>query len=142
MAFSSGFPFSPILGYDPSNTGSQGWTRADRTGNGNLPAGQRSPDNWFDANAFALPADYTFGNSGRNILDGPGSQVIHASLRKVFAAGERVKVEFRAELFNAFNHPNFAQPDNYIDDGPGATGVVTSLASPMRQIQFGLKLAF
>jgi hypothetical protein len=142
LAFSSGFPFSPIISYDPSNTGSQGWARADRNANGNLPAGQRTPDNWFDANAFAIPADYTFGNSGRNVLDGPGSQVIHASMRKVFETNERIKVEFRAELFNAFNHPNFAQPDNYIDDGPGATGVVTSLASPMRQIQFGLKVAF
>jgi hypothetical protein len=51
-------------------------------------------------------------------------------------------VELRAEFFNAFNHPNFAQPDNFIDDGPGSTGVITSLSTPMRQVQFGLKLAF
>jgi hypothetical protein len=142
LAFGSGFPFSPVLGYDPSNTGTQAMPRANRIANGNLPAGQRTPDNWFDASAFTLPADYTFGNSGRNILDGPGSQVATLALRKVFAVRERYKVEFRAEFFNAFNHPNFAQPDNYIDDGPGSTGVITSLASPMRQIQFGLKLAF
>ena len=116
--------------------------RADRIGNGNLPASQRSPDNWFDANAFTLPADYTFGNSGRNVLDGPGSQVANVALRKVFRAEERYRVELRAEFFNAFNHPNFAQPDNFIDDGPGSTGVITSLSTPMRQVQFGLKLAF
>lgn len=63
-------------------------------------------------------------------------------IRKVFQIRERYKVEFRAEFFNAFNHPNFAQPDNFIDDGPGSTGVITSLATPMRQVQFGLKLAF
>ncbi len=40
------------------------------------------------------------------------------------------------------NHPNFAQPDPYIDDGPGATGVITDVAIPMRQIQFGLKYDF
>jgi len=142
LAFGSGFPFSPVLGYDPSNTGTQGLPRANRIGNGNLPAGQRSPDNWFDANAFTLPADYTFGNAGRNVLDGPGSQVANVALRKVFRAGERYRVELRAEFFNAFNHPNFAQPDNFIDDGPGSTGVITSLSTPMRQVQFGLKLAF
>jgi hypothetical protein len=42
------------------------------------------------------------------------------SLRKVFTMTERVRTEFRAEFFNAFNHPVFAQPDNYITDGPGA----------------------
>jgi hypothetical protein len=40
------------------------------------------------------------------------------------------------------NHPNFSQPDNFIDDGPGAAGVITSLAIPMRQVQFGLKYRF
>ena len=49
---------------------------------------------------------------------------------------------FRVELFNAFNHPVFAQPDNYITDGPGATGVITSTVLPQREMQFGLKLHF
>ncbi|MEP6539339.1 MAG: hypothetical protein ABJF23_28640, partial [Bryobacteraceae bacterium] len=79
---------------------------------------------------------------GRNILDGPGSQVSNLALRKTFPVRERVKVEFRAEFFNAFNHPNFSQPDNVIDDGPGSTGVITSLATPMRQIQGGLRISF
>ena len=142
LAFGSGLPFSPILGYDPSNTGTQGWPRTNRIANGNLPAGQRRPDNWFNLDAFPAPADYTFGNAGRNILEGPGSQVADLALRKMFAAGERLKIEFRAEFFNAFNHPNFGLPDNYIDDGPGAAGVITYLSTPMRQIQFGLKLSF
>jgi len=64
------------------------------------------------------------------------------AVRKVFSAGERMKVEFRAEFFNAFNHPNFAQPDNVIDDGAGAASVITSTASAMRQIEFGLRLSF
>lgn len=142
LSFASGLPFSPLLGYDPSNTGSQGLPRADRIGKGNLPAGQRTVDRWFDLDAFAFPADYTFGNAGRNILDGPGSRDSNLALRKMFHAGERARVEFRAEFFNAFNHPNFAQPDNFIDDGPGGAAVITSLASPMRQIQFGLRIAF
>jgi hypothetical protein len=51
-------------------------------------------------------------------------------------------LEFRAELFNAFNHAVFAQPDPYITDGPGATGVITSTVLPQREIQFALKLHF
>jgi hypothetical protein len=142
LTVASGFPFTPQLGYDPSNTGDQGLVRADRIGNGNLPAGQRSPSLWFDPNAFSLPADYTFGNAGRNILIGPGQRVLDGSIRKEFAITESQRLEFRGEFFNMLNHPNFAQPDPLIDDGPGATGVITSLALPMRQVQFGLKYRF
>jgi len=45
-------------------------------------------------------------------------------------------------MFNAFNHPVFAMPDNYITDGPGAAGVITSTVLPQRQIQFALKYRF
>jgi hypothetical protein len=138
----SGFPFSPQLGYDPSNTGDQGVVRTDRIANGNLPRGQRDPNLWFDINAFPFPAPYTFGNAGRNILIGPGVNMLDGSIRKEFATTETQRLEFRAEFFNMVNHPNFAQPDNFLDDGPGAAGVITSLAMPMRQIQFGLKYRF
>lgn len=138
----SGFPFSPLLGYDPSNTGSQGLVRPDQLRNGNLSGDKRNPNMWFDITAFAFPADYTFGNAGRNSLIGPGQNVFDGSLRKEFSITETQRLEFRSEFFNAFNHPNFAQPDNYIDDGPGVAGVITSLAIPMRQIQFGLKYRF
>ena len=138
----SGFPFSPWLGFDPSNTGTQGIVRPNQLRDGNLPRDQRGPNNWFDINAFAIPTGFAFGNAGRNVLTGPGQNVFDWSLRKEFALTERQRIEFRAELFNAFNHPNFAQPDNFIDDGPGSAGVITSLAIPMRQIQFGLKYNF
>jgi hypothetical protein len=141
-SITTGFPFSPWLGYDPSNTGDQGTARADRIANGNLPRGQRDPNLWFDINAFPLPANYTFGNSGRNVLIGPGVNLLDGSIRKEFATTETQRLEFRAEFFNMLNHPNFSQPDNFIDDGPGAAGVITSLALPMRQIQFGLKYRF
>ena len=51
------------------------------------------------------------------------------------------KLEFRAEFFNMLNHPYFAQPDNFLDDGD-AFGTITSLSIPMRQVQFGLKYRF
>jgi hypothetical protein len=138
----SGFPFSPLLGFDPSNTGSQGLVRPDQIRNGNLPRDQRTPDHWFDIDAFVPPTGFAFGNAGRNSLIGPGQNVLDFSLRKEFAITEQQRIEFRAEFFNALNHPNFAQPDNFIDDGPGVAGTITSVAIPMRQIQFGLKYRF
>ena len=138
----SGFPFSPVLGFDPSNTGTQGLVRADQLRNGNLPSGDRNPNQWFDINAYAFPSDFTFGNAGRNSLIGPGQNVFDGSLRKTFSLTESQKLEFRTEFFNSFNHPNFAQPDNFIDDGPGAAGTISSVAIDMRQIQFGLKYSF
>ncbi len=138
----TGFPFSPYLGFDPSNTGTQGIVRPDQLHDGNLPRDQRTPDNWFDINAFAVPNGFAFGNAPRNGLTGPGQNVFDGSLRKEFALTESQRLEFRAEFFNAFNHANFAQPDNFIDDGPGSAGVITSVAIPQRQIQLGLKYNF
>ena len=142
LTFRSGFPFSPLMGYDPSNTGSNGLLRTDRIANGNLPASQRSPNLWFDINAFPLPTGYTFGNAGKNILVGPGEKTGDISIRKMFNLTERFNLEFRAEAFNAFNHAVFTQPDSNISDGPGATGVITSTVIPQRQLQFALKLHF
>jgi hypothetical protein len=138
----SGFYFSPLMGYDPSNTGSIGLLRTDRTCNGNFSSGQRSINNWFDASCFPLPTTYAFGNAGKNVLIGPGGVSGDFALRKLFAITDRQALEFRAEFFNAFNHAVFAQPDNYITDGPGATGVITSTVLPQREIQFALKLHF
>jgi hypothetical protein len=138
----SGFPFSPLLGFDPSNTGTQVAVRPDQLRNGNLPSGDRSPSRWFDIDAYVPPSSFAFGNAGRNSLIGPGQNVFDGSLRKEFALTESQRLEFRAEFFNAFNHPNFAQPDNFIDDGPGVAGTISSIAIPMRQIQLGLKYNF
>jgi hypothetical protein len=75
-------------------------------------------------------------------LNGPGGVTADMSARKIFSLTERWNLEFRAEFFNMFNHPVFAQPDNFITDGPGAAGVITSTVIPQRQIQFSLKLLF
>ncbi len=142
-SLASGFPFSPQMGYDTSNTGSIGMLRADQTlPNGNLPRGQRSPNLWFNTSAYAVPATYTFGNAGRNSLIGPGTNDWDASLRKTFQIRESQDLEFRAEFFNLLNHPNFGQPDPFITDGPGATGVVTSTTQANREVQLALKYHF
>src|SRR5262249_61075074 len=79
---------------------------------------------------------------GKNFLDGRGGRTADISIRKLFNITERTNLEFRAEAFNAFNHAVFTQPDNFITDGPGSAGVITSTVIPQRQLQFALKLHF
>jgi len=99
----------------------------------------RTPERWFNTAAFAFPPPGTFGNAGRNILDGPGFQNVNASLMKNTALTERVNLQFRAEVFNLFNHPNLNLPDNFL--GSPTFGRISSARDP-RHIQFGLKLTF
>ena len=86
----------------------------------------------------------SYGDVPKGAISGPGQAKTDFAVSRFFALPGRdgVRLQFRGELFNAFNHPNFAQPDNFIDDGPGGAAVITSLASSMRQIQFGLRVAF
>lgn len=142
ITFRSGFPFSPQIDFDPSNTGSPGLQRSNQIGNGHLA--NPSPSLWFNVNDFPVPdcPNGCFGDAGKNILEGPGEKTADLSLRKFFNLTERFNLEFRAELFNAFNHPVFSQPDPFITDGPGAAGVITSTVIPERQVQFALKLHF
>ncbi|MGO8719805.1 MAG: carboxypeptidase regulatory-like domain-containing protein [Acidobacteriaceae bacterium] len=109
---------------------------------GNLMRGNHSQNLWFNIDAYSLPAPYTYGDARRNSLVGPGLNNFDGSLRKVFAIKGTQSIEFRAEAFNFLNHPNFAQPDPYIDDGPGAAGVITSTSLANREIQLALKYRF
>ena len=140
ITFRSGFPFSPQIGTgDPTNTGSQGLLRADRIGSGHVA--HPSPSLWFNINDFPVPVGH-FGDAGKNILEGPGEKGVDLSARKIFSIHERIRLEFRAEFFNAFNHAVFSQPDPFVTDGPGTAAVITSTVIPQRQIQFALKLEF
>lgn len=141
-SLASGFPFSPAIDSDPSNTGSQGMQRPDQVDNGELPRGERGPNRWFNVDAYTVPAPYTFGNARRNSLIGPGIDNWDSSLRKTFSIRDSQSVEFRAELFNALNHPDFGMPDSTVTDGPGAAGVITSTALNNREMQFGLRYRF
>jgi hypothetical protein len=142
ITFRSGFPFSPQIDFDPSNTGSPGLQRSNQIGNGHLT--HPSPNLWFNINDFPAPncPNGCFGNAGKNILEGPGEKTADLSLRKIFNITEDKNLEFRAEFFNAFNHPVFQQPDAFITDGPGAAGVITDIVIPQRQVQFALKFHF
>src|SRR5262249_540069 len=118
--------FSPsFAGADPSNTNSTGGL-PDRVANGNLPSGQRSISHWFDTSAFVRPPQGRFGNSGVNILEGPGLQEHSLTLGKTFAVTERFRFTFMAAAQNALNHPNFDVPAANIS-APGSVGVISTI---------------
>lgn len=111
--FQSGQFFTPAYsGADPSNTDTFGGI-PDRIGNGNLP-GTRIPDHWFNASAFGAPAPGGFGNSGVNILEGPGINVQNLAIRKTFSITERFKLQYQAYLMDLFNTPTYKFPYNNI----------------------------
>jgi hypothetical protein len=129
-----------------------------------VTAGQKlgTPNLWYDPCAFTLPAAGFLGTAGRNILRGPGIFSLDLSVTKDTALrflGEAGKLEFRAEMFNILNHPNFTVPElggGSSDNSAGvvfagsrdgelplaAAGRITSTNTSARQIQFGLKLLF
>jgi hypothetical protein len=87
-----------------------------------------------------VPAPFTFGNSARNHLFGPGDIGFDVSVLKDTAITERVKLQLRFEFFNMPNHTNFGNPGANISVA-GSLGRITGAADP-RQIQFGAKLNF
>ncbi|HWB98195.1 MAG TPA: carboxypeptidase-like regulatory domain-containing protein [Bryobacteraceae bacterium] len=133
----TGQPFS--VTFSPSLPGWIG-SRADVVNVGALPRGERSISRWFDPSGYVVPAPYTYGNSARNLLFGPGQVVFDVSVLKDTSITERVKVQFRAEFFNMPNHANFQNPAANISS-PSNVGKITGADDP-RQIQFGLKLLF
>jgi len=142
LTIASGFPFSPHMGLDTSNTGTFGMLRPDQIRDGNLPSDQRTPEHWFDVSAYRIPDEFTFGNAERNSLEGPAFRTLDLYLRKDFTFSGKHHLQLRVDLFNAFNHPNFGLPDPYIDSGEGSAGVITSTSIAMRQVQFGLRYSF
>ena len=134
--FQTGLPFTPTLNAATVNTGTG--SRPDRIGDGKLS--DPTVDRWFDVAAFATPAQFSYGNSGRNILYGPGRINFDFSLFKDFRITQGVKLQFRTECFNCFNTPQFDLPNAAI--GAGNAGTITSIVGTPRQIQFGVKALF
>lgn len=109
-------------------------------GNPSLPSGQRSIDNWFNANAFSMPDNYTYGNSGINILRGPGFSEVELALQKSFTLGDRYKATFRAEAENLLNHVNLGNPSSTL--GVSGFNTIRSLGGDPRSMQMVLRFAF
>ncbi|MGH9941466.1 MAG: carboxypeptidase regulatory-like domain-containing protein [Pyrinomonadaceae bacterium] len=133
----SGRPFTPQ--FSAADVAQQ---RPDIVGDpyANIPAGLR-----FNPAAFRRPAASAadpnlFGNAGRNILIGPSFETVDLSLLKNFQLREDVRLQFRVEMFNALNHPNYQVPIFQLDNSN--VGRVVATASEAREFQFALKLLF
>lgn len=133
----SGLPFTPVISGDQANTGLSG-ERPVLVGDPSLS--DPTPNRWFNVNAFAIPAKYTYGNSGRNILRADSLIQLDVTLEKRFNIAERTQLEFRAEAFNVANRPTFSAPGTSI--GSASASVVTSTLNANRIMQFALKLYF
>jgi hypothetical protein len=143
----SGRWFTPsFTGSDPSNTNTL-TGRPDRLADGNLE--NPTLERWFDASAFAPPPANAgrFGNSGRNVLAGPGMNVLHLSLVKDIALDsvrEGFRVSFQAAFKNLFNHPNFTNPNASISS-PQQVARITGVDSGLelggaRNVQLRLRV--
>lgn len=112
--------------------------RPNRLSSGNLPNSQRTIDRWYDTAAFVVPAQYTFGNAGMGILEGPGYFGLDLGIHRNFPIREQKKLAYRWEMFNALNRANFNQPTSTL----GGTAGQISSSLPARVMQMSLKLTF
>ncbi|MGC2214450.1 MAG: carboxypeptidase-like regulatory domain-containing protein [Silvibacterium sp.] len=144
----SGFPFTPQLGYNPTNNGDgRDPIRPSINPDFHGKVIEGGPTQYFDPEAYIVPVAGTYGNAGRDSLVGPGLANLDASLKKTTALTEKTNLQFRAEFFNLLNHTNFGTPNEVVYSAAGTTpsptaGVITSTSSTSRQIQFGVKLLF
>ena len=173
LTVQDGLPFTPALSSNRSNSGqgsggagidrpnlNPGFTSSNITsgttgaGCAGVPAGEQlgTPTLFFNPCAFSIqPAGY-LGNSGRNILLGPGLTDLDFSVVKDTAIprlGEGGSLQFRVEMFNILNHPNFAEPNRTVyaavqntEPALSTAGLITSTTTTSRQIQLALKLIF
>jgi hypothetical protein len=145
VTLQSGFPFTVNLTGDTANVGA-GTGGIFVRPNGvpgvdwKLPRDQRTAARYFNTAAFAMPAQFTFGNVGRNTVIGPGPVNVDLTMGKFFKVNERMSIQFRGEFFNAFNHPNFSVIGRIINT-PATFGQALSQLDP-RQLQFGVKVIY
>jgi len=150
--FTSGTPYTAGVGgqtdtagiggteYNSFGSGSGGYERMDLVSNPKLS--NPTPAEWFNTStsALAIPAAGTYGTLGRDTLRSDPYKNFDLSLFRQFPITENKRLEFRFEMFNAFNQVVYATPDAAAVDK--AYGAVSSTANVARQMQFGLKLYF
>ncbi len=135
----NGQDFTAQDGLDRANIGGGG-QRANQVGNPHL--GNKTLDEWFNTDAFALPALYTFGNAGRNTLEAQRWIDLDTSVIRSFPFWREKRIEFRAEAFNVANHPIFGIPNHDVSSNTfGAIGN-NNQANTSRQMQMTARIVF
>jgi outer membrane receptor protein involved in Fe transport len=108
----------------------------------------QSVQQWYNPACFQASAYGTVGNLGRNNLKGPGYVDTDFGVMKITRIAENISLQFRAELFNIFNHANFSTPNptvinaGVVPTTSATAGQITSIVGNARQTQFSLKLIF
>jgi hypothetical protein len=137
VTLQSGSPFTPILGTDRANIGAGPAQRPNISCDPNSWTGTATE--WFNTACYSLPAQYTFGDSGRNTVIGPGYADVDAGLVREARLPNRTRIQLRWEIFNLLNRTNFDTPNRTF--GTANFGRIFS-AEPAREMQFGLKFLF
>jgi hypothetical protein len=135
----TGLPFTPQLAINGLNSG--GVQLPNRLSDGSLPSDQRTYLHWFNTSldpadpnrAFAMPGNFQYGNSGFDILRGPGLVNVDASLARTFSLSDRLRLQTRVEAFNFLNRTNFGLPERLL--GLPSSGAIDHTATFSRQIQ-------
>jgi hypothetical protein len=139
----TGFPLTISVFGDTANAGTvvgENPIRANVTGQKVFSSGTRNSTTWFNPKAFAAPAAYTYGNSGRNSVYGPGMQTMDLGIVREFPMAEKARFEARAEFFNALNHTNLGTPNRFVNTS--SFGSITEVSSPGREIQLSARISF
>jgi hypothetical protein len=137
---SSGFPRDPAVGTDIPNTGSQTY-RPNLVPGQDPNGGSKTPQQWFNTAAFVAPAQFTYGDAGRNIVIGPGIFNVDMSVIRNIRLGGSRSLQFRLEAFNVFNNPVWGDP-NMSMANPALFGTINTTRTPMRELQIGAKFSF
>jgi hypothetical protein len=151
--FASGVPFSPIIpGDSDRDVSTDNVNRPDVVpGVSTKPADGRTPEHWFNTEAFVFPGAGFRGNAGRNILQGPGFATVDLSIVKTQQLSGRRSLQLRLEVFNLLNRANFDIPFNDPDgaalfDDTGArlptAGKIFETSTDAREVQIALRFLF
>ena len=138
----SGQVYNVYVSNDVANTGNVGWTqyeRANVVGDVNAAPSNKSWAHYINTAAFAIPAQYTYGNLGRDRMRTDPFYNLDFSIFRAFPIKEKFRAEIRAEAFNILNHPIYGTPNNDMAD-PANFGRMTSTANHARQMQLGAKI--
>ena len=140
--FESGSYFTPYYLNSPTVLNSPIYDRPNLIGNPHVP--HPNQNEWYNPAAYADPAQYTFGNAGRNSLLGPGLGLVDLSLTKSLIITERTHLDLKWDAFNALNRLNLGQPTcsgaAFVDIGNA--GQICSIVDFRRRMQIGARLTF
>ena len=133
----SGTPVSAIVSADVSGTGSPIVNRPNLVANPNIS--NPTPARFFNPAAFQIPEEGTFGNSGRNVIIGPGIQNFDVALVRTIRVSDYTRAQFRTDFYNVLNHPNFVAPPTMQNFADAPDFGAIFVARSARIVQFGLK---